>query len=592
MILGDGMSDLFLEYKKRPGRAGLAQLLERHQGTVYSLCYRVLRHPQDAEDACQDVLLEVSRQVDAIEQPSGFAGWLYRTTLHTALDAKRRRGRRKVREAAAGRVARPEPDADHEALYFGLDRLDESTRMLVVEHYFAERPLRELAEDRGCSEVAVWKRIRGAREQLRRTIGSAAVSALDGASKGGWAMAVKGGIKIAVVAPLILLAAAGLIAVLRQPEPPVVPKPSPRQVTNPPTVRPSQAEPAPKPILGPTPAPDVPKPTGRKPYPLGLRTEGVSDAARHAWRQLSQKRLDLDLQDAPIDSVLRTIASKLELPLMIELPPEAGSVSFKVLEVNGDGCLRLLLIPRQLAYEIRPDGTLFVGPQDKVSGGVEKEGQALQALQYEVNQVHQELERGWDGIGNASERRDSTDRALRTKKVLLSQGTTTWMKVIERINSENGETVLIDAEASGAVEEATLRSFVSPVEELNMGTLVERIARELRLSWCVLDSGTVLLGSEANILKARTDADESVAQHRRDLERLRKPAEAGTTTVADLLDSIGRTHGLRIMPEEIVWESTATVTVAPGSTLRQALDQLKPLGFRWAVRNGSIYVVR
>ena len=106
------MNDLFLEYKKRPGRARLAQLLERHQDAVYSLCYRVLRHPQDAEDACQEVLLEVSRQVDAIDQPAGFAGWLYRTTLHTALEVKRQRGRRKVREAVAGRADRTEPDGD------------------------------------------------------------------------------------------------------------------------------------------------------------------------------------------------------------------------------------------------------------------------------------------------------------------------------------------------------------------------------------------------------------------------------------------------------------------------------------------------
>src|SRR6185503_11666785 len=118
----------------------------------------------------------------------------------------------------AGRAARPDPGADHEALYRGLDRLDESTRMLVVEHYLAQRPLRELADERGCSEVAVWKRIRGAREQLRRTIGSEAMSALDGAPKGGLAMAVKGGMKIALLAPLILLAMAGLIVVLRQPD--------------------------------------------------------------------------------------------------------------------------------------------------------------------------------------------------------------------------------------------------------------------------------------------------------------------------------------------------------------------------------------
>lgn len=583
------MSELFLEYKKRPGRAGLAELLERHQDAVYSLCYRVLRHPQDAEDACQEVLLEVSRQVDAIEQPAGFAGWLYRTTLHTALDVKRQRGRRKVREAAVGRASRTEPEADdaREALHRGLARLDQTSRTLVVEHYLAQRPLRELADERGCSEVAVWKRLRNARERLRCTLGDAAAT-----DHGGFAMAVKAGIKIAVIAPLILLAAAGLIAVLRQPEPQVVPKPSPRQVTKPPAVRPTQDEPAPKPAPAPTPAPDVPKPTSRKPYPLGLRAEGISDAARHAWRQLSQQRLDLDYQNMPMDSLLRTIAGKLGIALSFELPPEAGSVSFKVLEVNGDSCLRLLLIPRQLAYEIRPDGSVFVGPHDKISGGVEKEGQAMQTLQYEVSQIHGDMDRGWDGIGDMTEKLAATDRALREKKVLMPQEITTWMKVIERINSEYGQTLLIDAAAVEAAQQALDRPFPSAVEEPKMGTLIERMARELNLSWCVLDSGTVLLGAEAQIVIARGEVAERAAVHRRDLDRLQKRVtETGPSTVPDFLDSISRA-GLRIMPEEVVWESTATVTVAPGSTLRQALDQLKPLGFRWAIRNGSIYVVR
>src|SRR5579862_5960572 len=101
-------AELFLEYKKRPGRPALARLLERHQDAIYALCLQVLRHPQDAEDACQEVLLEVSRQVDSIEEPLGFTGWLYQTTIHTALDVRRKRNRQKIREAGARRPAETE----------------------------------------------------------------------------------------------------------------------------------------------------------------------------------------------------------------------------------------------------------------------------------------------------------------------------------------------------------------------------------------------------------------------------------------------------------------------------------------------------
>jgi len=87
-----------------------ARLLEHHRDAILRVCRRVLRHPQDAEDACQEVLLEIARQVDAIEEPERFAGWLYRTALHTALDVKRKRGRQRARDAAWGRspVAAPE----------------------------------------------------------------------------------------------------------------------------------------------------------------------------------------------------------------------------------------------------------------------------------------------------------------------------------------------------------------------------------------------------------------------------------------------------------------------------------------------------
>src|SRR5258708_35326189 len=162
-------TDLFLEYKKQPGRPALARLLEHHQDAVYSLCLQVLRHPQDAEDACQEVLLEVSRQLDAVEEPMRFPGWLYRTALNTALDVRRKRGRERVREARARRPSQavsPQPESD-EALHEGLAGLDDSSRMLVVEHYFSRRPLRELAADRGCSEGAVGKRIQGARGRLK-----------------------------------------------------------------------------------------------------------------------------------------------------------------------------------------------------------------------------------------------------------------------------------------------------------------------------------------------------------------------------------------------------------------------------------------
>jgi hypothetical protein len=47
-----------------------------------------------------------------------------------------------------------------------------------------------------------------------------------------------------------------------------------------------------------------------------------------------------------------------------------------------------------------------------------------------------------------------------------------------------------------------------------------------------------------------------------------------------------------VAPSEEVWESGATLSLSAGITLRQGLDRLKAEGFRWAVRDGKIFVLR
>lgn len=77
------------------------------------------------------------------------------------------------------------------------------------------------------------------------------------------------------------------------------------------------------------------------------------------------------------------------------------------------------------------------------------------------------------------------------------------------------------------------------------------------------------------------------------LEKLRKPIESSDSSdIPDFLDSVGRSHGLSVIPAEAAWNSAATLSLPPGTTLRQALDQLKTDGIRWAMRDGKLYVLK
>lgn len=67
------------------------ELVRRHQRWIYNIALRMLHHPQDAEDATQDVLVKVLSRLTSFEGRSSFRTWLYRIVVNHVLNAKRGR---------------------------------------------------------------------------------------------------------------------------------------------------------------------------------------------------------------------------------------------------------------------------------------------------------------------------------------------------------------------------------------------------------------------------------------------------------------------------------------------------------------------
>jgi RNA polymerase sigma factor (sigma-70 family) len=91
--------DQNLVLRARSGdRTALEHLVQRHQAWIYNIAVRMLYHPQDAEDATQEILIKVLTRLSSFEGRSSFRTWLYRIVVNHVLNMKR--GRVEVQHAS------------------------------------------------------------------------------------------------------------------------------------------------------------------------------------------------------------------------------------------------------------------------------------------------------------------------------------------------------------------------------------------------------------------------------------------------------------------------------------------------------------
>jgi RNA polymerase sigma factor (sigma-70 family) len=88
--IDDQDADLVAEAKAGSTTA-IEELVRRHQAFLYNVALRMLYHPQDAEDATQEILIKAITKLSTFEGRSRFRTWLYRIATNHLLNMKRGR---------------------------------------------------------------------------------------------------------------------------------------------------------------------------------------------------------------------------------------------------------------------------------------------------------------------------------------------------------------------------------------------------------------------------------------------------------------------------------------------------------------------
>jgi RNA polymerase sigma-70 factor (ECF subfamily) len=163
------------------------QLLRRHYDRVQAVCRRIAGSTRDADDATQEAMIRIVKNLDRFDGRSAFGTWAYRIATNTALDELRKRKRRPQLHLVAddderfgGSAEQADGLAHHEveaiadrmAISAALADVPEDFRLPVVMRDVGDLDYAEIAEELGVPIGTVKSRIARGRKMLIEQLGN------------------------------------------------------------------------------------------------------------------------------------------------------------------------------------------------------------------------------------------------------------------------------------------------------------------------------------------------------------------------------------------------------------------------------------
>jgi len=146
-------------------------LVERHQRSVFALCYTILRSREEAEDAAQEAFVVAWERLPALAEPLAWKAWLRRIAVSRSIDAARRRARRHavspLAQSASGAVGAVSDSAplvaSRDQIERALARLAPEDRALIALRFYLDLEVADAAS-------AVGMRVGTAKSRLHRAM--------------------------------------------------------------------------------------------------------------------------------------------------------------------------------------------------------------------------------------------------------------------------------------------------------------------------------------------------------------------------------------------------------------------------------------
>lgn len=153
------------------------ELVELYQHMVYTVCMRVLRNPEDAQEASQDAFVKAYRNLSGFSGSSKFSTWLYTIAYRSAIS--RARQRRTDTDHLDDLTHQPSSAGTGEALHKkdvrqylnqALEKLTPEESTILSLHYLDEQSVEEIVTITGLSASNVKVRLFRSRKRLEAVL--------------------------------------------------------------------------------------------------------------------------------------------------------------------------------------------------------------------------------------------------------------------------------------------------------------------------------------------------------------------------------------------------------------------------------------
>ena len=176
-----------VERAKSGDQQAIAALYERTSRKAYYLSMQLVKDQDQAQDILQDAYLKVFTNLNMLQQPENFQGWLDTIVINKSKDYLKKKKPVLFSHMAGESGTDTEPDFEDESGYFSpekqvdyaetkrlvqemIDQLPEQQRMAVVLYYLENLSVGQIARMMECSEGTVKSRLNYGRKAIKEQV--------------------------------------------------------------------------------------------------------------------------------------------------------------------------------------------------------------------------------------------------------------------------------------------------------------------------------------------------------------------------------------------------------------------------------------